>query len=233
MGRVRGVITQNVDSLHLKALEGILGEGESIGNWTKGSVEGGRAYLHEKGICELHGALRSVICYECHTPFPGGRTGLQEFLREKNPFWEELKLNGKLIYGPDGDVAPAEDVQLPPFIPPPPCGNCGGLLKPGIVFFGENVPIVVREFAEKMLDETGRVIVLASSLATLSAWRLVRRVQERWGSENVAVVTMGGIRDEGVFFGEGRGVRVEADVQVVLKGLMERMEERVLLNGSR
>ena len=54
-----------------------------------------------------------------------------------------------------------------------------GVLKPAVVMFGESIASDIKAAAEKAIDEAGRVLVVGSSLATYSAWRLVRRARER------------------------------------------------------
>ncbi|RPA74466.1 DHS-like NAD/FAD-binding domain-containing protein [Ascobolus immersus RN42] len=212
VGLVGGVVTQNVDSLHERAM---VREGEEM-----------RLHWREK-LVELHGALREVRCVKCEELYEGGRAKLQEWLASQNPVWEELRVKGDLIQGPDGDVAVPEGVRLPGFVEPGRCGGCGGLVKPDIVFFGENLRREVKERAEGLVGGCERLLVLGTSLATLSAWRLVKRVVERRGE--VAMVTLGGARDEQVFFGEGRGVRVEFDIQDVMVGVEGELRNKGIL----
>src|SRR5690606_37002407 len=141
---VNKVITQNVDSLHLKAWYAV----------DMPSVEIPTAPELPEHLVELHGTLTNVACYSCGASYTGQRAGLQEYLNAKNPDWEELKHSARLIQGPAGDVAPPPGITLPDFHLPPPCESCGGLYKPGIVFFGENVPVSVREAAEEALKES-------------------------------------------------------------------------------
>jgi NAD-dependent SIR2 family protein deacetylase len=75
---------------------------------------------------------------------------------------------------PDGDV----DLDDTADFVVPVCG-CGGVLKPDVVFFGENVPKerVARCYAavEDLAAADGALLVAGSSLAVMSGLRFVRR----------------------------------------------------------
>jgi NAD-dependent deacetylase sirtuin 4 len=57
--------------------------------------------------------------------------------------------------------------------------STAGILKPNVIMFGESIPDTTKVAAEKAIDEAARVLVLGSSLATYSAWRLVKRAREQ------------------------------------------------------
>ena len=97
-----------------------------------------------------------------------------------------------------------------------------GILKPNVVMFGESIPGPVKTAAEEAVDEAGRIMVIGSSLATYSAWRLVKRAHDR--GMPIGVLNLGGIRKEEGFFGGGwqevqdgsRVVRVSLAAEEVL-----------------
>ncbi|EZF34610.1 Sir2 family transcriptional regulator [Trichophyton interdigitale] len=74
-----------------------------------------------------------------------------------------------------------------------------GILKPAVVMFGQSVDDEVKLAAEEAVDEAGKLLVLGSSLATFSAWRLVERAVNRGMA--VGVLNVGGFRNEGLLFG--------------------------------
>jgi len=78
--------------------------------------------------------------------------------------------------------------------------NGVGVLKPNVVMFGESIPATVKQAAEAAVDSASRLLVVGSSLATYSAWRLVKRAHER--GMGIAVLNLGGVRKEEAFFGE-------------------------------
>ncbi|KAK2738492.1 hypothetical protein FQN57_007007 [Myotisia sp. PD_48] len=73
-----------------------------------------------------------------------------------------------------------------------------GILKPAVVMFGESINKGVRTDAEDAIDEAGKLLVMGSSLATFSAWRLVERAQERGMA--IGVLNVGGFRNEASLF---------------------------------
>jgi NAD-dependent SIR2 family protein deacetylase len=51
----------------------------------------------------------------------------------------------------------------------PACERCGGILKPKIVFFGEDLPRDATDRAAEMVDAADAVLVIGSSLAVYPA----------------------------------------------------------------
>jgi NAD-dependent SIR2 family protein deacetylase len=54
------------------------------------------------------------------------------------------------------------------------CLACGGVLKPDVVFFGENVPRPRVEACYAMVEQARSLVVLGSSLTVMSGFRYVR-----------------------------------------------------------
>ncbi|KAF2785835.1 DHS-like NAD/FAD-binding domain-containing protein [Melanomma pulvis-pyrius CBS 109.77] len=77
-------------------------------------------------------------------------------------------------------------------------GSTGGILKPAVVMFGESIPAATKTAAERAVDAASRILVVGSSLATYSAWRLVKRAREN--GMPIAILNMGGVRGEEAFF---------------------------------
>lgn len=73
-----------------------------------------------------------------------------------------------------------------------------GVLKPAVVMFGESITSDIRIAAEKAIDEASRILVVGSSLATYSAWRLVKRAKER--HMPLGILNLGGVRGEESFY---------------------------------
>ncbi|OAX77822.1 hypothetical protein ACJ72_07874 [Emergomyces africanus] len=78
-----------------------------------------------------------------------------------------------------------------------------GILKPAVIMFGESVDERVKQRAEEAIDEAGKLLVLGSSLATFSAWRLVERAIARGMS--IGILNVGGVRNEARVFDEADG----------------------------
>jgi NAD-dependent SIR2 family protein deacetylase len=78
--------------------------------------------------------------------------------------------------------------------------STAGILKPAVIMFGENIDPAVKTAAEEAIDDAGRLLVLGSSLATYSAWRLVERAYKR--GMPIGVINVGGVRNEALLFGQ-------------------------------
>src|SRR5687767_6096056 len=96
------------------------------------NVDGLHQAAGSRDVVELHGGLDRVICLSCKVLSP--RVDLDRRLREANP--DFVATTDEI--NPDGDVFLPED-QVRDFEVVP-CEKCGGVLKPDVVFFGENVP---------------------------------------------------------------------------------------------
>jgi NAD-dependent SIR2 family protein deacetylase len=153
-GLLTGIITQNVDGLHQAA----------------GPVMGGA------GVTELHGSLHRVICLSCGQRTP--RTELDRRLEAANRGWgAELAALVSTAHGPDGDAvlddAATESFQVAD------CAACHGVLKPDVVFFGENVPRQRAESCYALVEQSSALVVLGSSLTVMSGFRYIRHAAGR------------------------------------------------------
>ena len=137
---------------------------------------------HER-VIELHGSLAEVLCLQCGTI--ERRASVQGRLLSMNPGW-----TASAELAPDGD---AELTSVDGFVVPA-CASCGGMLKPNVVFFGENVPAVTVQAAFAMLEAAEVLLVVGTSLTVYSGFRFVRRAAER--GMPVAIVNMGPTRGD-------------------------------------
>jgi NAD-dependent SIR2 family protein deacetylase len=116
-----------------------------------------------------------VVCLGCRQQT--SRASLHARLGELNPGWAER--HASVEVRPDGDVELADTAGFRV----PSCAACGGVLKPDVVFFGENVPKprVERCYAavESLDPATGALLVLGSSLTVMSGFRFVRHATKR------------------------------------------------------
>lgn len=108
--------------------------------------------------------------------------------------------------------------------------NTAGILQPAVVMFGESISPLVKQAAEDAVDSAGKLLVIGTSLATYSAWRLARRAKDRGMS--IGIINLGGVRGEEAFFGhlppgqEGElGVRVEMASDKLLPSLVAHLLE--------
>lgn len=135
-------------------------------------------------VIDLHGRLDVIRCMGCERRTP--RDDLQEQLIRLNPGWSDLDA----AVAPDGD-ADLEDRGFASFVVPS-CPHCGGLLKPDVVFFGENVPRPRVDAAKASLDGADAMLVVGSSLMVYSGFRFVQMAVQ--AGKPVAAVNLGRTR---------------------------------------
>jgi NAD-dependent SIR2 family protein deacetylase len=129
--------------------------------------------LHTKAgsanVVNLHGTYAQVICLSCgHTM---SRVALAEQLEALNPgFIERAEAIGGLAVAPDADAVVADTASFRYLD----CPRCAGMLKPDIVYFGENVPKRIVVQAYSLVDEAQALLVAGSSLTVFSGYRFVR-----------------------------------------------------------
>lgn len=139
-----------------------------------------------KNVIELHGCGHTVMCLSCD--YKISRHDFQNILNSLN---SNLTDHTDMIR-PDGDVEiPQEAVDN--FVIPP-CPNCGGNLKPDIVFFGDNVPMDRIVQITRMIIESDGLLVLGSSLFVFSGYRMV--LQTRDCGLPIAIVNIGPTRGD-------------------------------------
>lgn len=185
-GYLSAVITQNVDGLHQAA-----GTSDAV---------------------ELHGSLNRVICLGCRRA--STREDLDLRLRAANPGFRAsastLASSGSGGSGagdsgsggsvgavrrinPDGDVELADEAAHGFRLAG--CTACGSdLLKPDVVFFGENVPPPRVQRCYRLLDEAKALLVLGSSLTVMSGLRFVRYAAK--AAKPVLIVNQGPTRGD-------------------------------------
>ncbi|KAI8362525.1 DHS-like NAD/FAD-binding domain-containing protein [Mortierella sp. GBAus27b] len=168
LGYIHTLITQNVDGLHQKA--------------------------GTRNVIELHGTLHAVRCMSCG--HERDRSEFQQVLADLNPEWNAViqSNNASNLYSrmnADGDVelhAPGQHESSGTskqakldyrYFEYPACSCCGtGHYKPSVVFFGENVPVAVKEQSVQAIMEADALLVVGTSLATYSAFRLVKLAKD-------------------------------------------------------
>ncbi|EJD00489.1 DHS-like NAD/FAD-binding domain-containing protein [Fomitiporia mediterranea MF3/22] len=168
---VSRLVTQNVDGLDSKAMSSI---------WPASKIS--------TRILELHGTLHRVSCKHDHVV---DRNLFQEWLAGANPRWaqfmENLERTGqKLRTNPDGDVnnqVEIEGASYEDFVVPdcPSCFEEGrriNMHKPHLIFFGESIPAAVKDKSFEAIELADRLFIVGTTLATYSAFRLLKRAIE-------------------------------------------------------
>jgi len=141
-----------------------------------------------KSVVELHGTNSRVTCTSCS--FYSPRMAFQRVLEEANPemsTWQaELR--------PDGDAElSAEEVAN---FRVPSCPKCDtGILKPYVVFFGDNVPRPRVEEVRRQVAASDALLVVGSSLYVFSGYRFVTQAREL--GIPVALLNIGNTRADG------------------------------------
>lgn len=148
------------------------------------NVDGLHRRAGTRNVVELHGRLDQVVCLSCRRE--RSREWLQAALSQLNPGFRERSAPSS----PDGDAQLlVEETQGFRLVD---CPDCAGLLKPDVVFFGEAVPRPRVDQALSLLSRSRALLVVGSSLAVYSGFRLVRAAQ-RVGLR-VAVLNRGSTR---------------------------------------
>jgi NAD-dependent SIR2 family protein deacetylase len=151
------------------------------------NVDGLHQAAGARDVIELHGNLDRVICLNCRTT--SAREALARRLRLANAEFEgeATRIN------PDGDVElPDAVVQTFHVVS---CEACTtGVLKPDVVFFGENVPKSRVEHCYRLIDDAEAVLVLGSSLTVMSGFRFVRHAAK--AGKPVLIINQGVTRGD-------------------------------------
>ena len=144
--------------------------------------------LHQRAgspdVIDLHGRLDAVICLTCGERQP--RSTLQTRMAATNSAWH----GGAAATAPDGDAD--LDAQAAARFLAPHCHLCNGMLKPDVVFFGENVP---RERYQSACDAqlaADAMLVVGSSLMVYSGFRFARMAHAN--GQPLAILTRGRTR---------------------------------------
>jgi NAD+-dependent protein deacetylase sirtuin 4 len=138
------------------------------------NVDGLHHAAGSRRVVELHGSLAMVRCLSCGRKT--SRTEFQNALVERNPQWAERVRGLQTVSAPDGDA----DVH-PAFYATfavPDCA-CGGIMKPDVVFFGENVPRDTVDQAWDLFERGDCLLVIGSSLTVYSGRRFIYRAQQQ------------------------------------------------------
>jgi NAD-dependent SIR2 family protein deacetylase len=172
----------------------------TLGRLVTQNVDGLHQRAGSRAVIDLHGRLDEVVCLGC-----GARTSredVQSAMTAANPDWHTPASTA-----PDGDAD--IDADAIASFQPPRCDRCGGLLKPDVVFFGENVPASRVEDAREALAQSDALLVAGSSLMVYSGFRFVRAAHD--AGLPIAIVNRGRTRGD-----ELAAVKVEGDVGALL-----------------
>ena len=172
------------------------------------NVDGLHQHAGSRNVIDLHGRLDTVRCLACEARMP--REAMQRSLEALNPDWLALDA----LDAPDGD-ADLEGLDFASFRVPD-CATCGGMLKPDVVFFGENVPRDRVERAGENLANADAMLVVGSSLMVFSGYRFAREAA-RLGKP-VAAVNLGRTRADDLLT-----LKIESECATALSDALDRL----------
>ncbi|MGI8434659.1 MAG: NAD-dependent protein deacetylase [Nocardioidaceae bacterium] len=134
-----------------------------IGLLVTQNVDGLHQGAGSRNVIDLHGRLDRVVCMTCRHRL--ARDDWQRQLGVSNPSWAVLDA----AVAPDGD-ADLDGQDFGGFVVPG-CPHCQGVVKPDVVFFGENVPPWRHTQATAALATSDAMLVVGSSLMVHSGFR--------------------------------------------------------------
>ncbi|XP_071736272.1 NAD-dependent protein deacylase SRT2-like [Rutidosis leptorrhynchoides] len=192
--RISFMMTQNIDRLH-----------------------------HQAGSkpLELHGTMHDVTCVKCDLSI--SRKKFQDQVNSLNPTWakaiESLATRKNsddslgLKKSPNGDIEIDENfweskLQIPS------CSRCNGILKPKVVFFGDNIPKHIITRSIKAAEECDAFLVLGSSLTVVHPFQLLRDAHDAGAA--TAIVNIG--KTEADRFVD---LKIDAQVGKILQRVIE------------
>ncbi|GAA3737796.1 NAD-dependent protein deacetylase [Salinactinospora qingdaonensis] len=166
--------------------------------------------LHEmagsRRLIELHGRYDRVICLACSQVIT--RSHLAERLTALNPGFADGVADIEIAPDADAVLAATERFRVAD------CEACGGMLKPDIVYFGENVPKDRVQASYRLVDEAAAVLVAGSSLTVLSGRRFVKHAVDQ--GKPVVILNRGATRSDAV-----ATLTVDAGCSSTLRALAE------------
>lgn len=137
-------------------------------------------------VIDLHGRYDRVICLTCRRVI--SREHLAQRLTELNPGFAKAVPDAEIAPDADAVISATEDFQVAA------CERCGGMLKPDIVYFGENVPKDRVAAAYRLVDDAEALLVAGSSLTVMSGLRFVRRAAK--AGQPIVIVNHGPTRGD-------------------------------------
>ncbi|MAY40751.1 MULTISPECIES: NAD-dependent protein deacetylase [unclassified Neptuniibacter] len=164
--------------------------------------------LHQKAgshhVIDLHGRADEVKCMDCGNRY--GRNDIHNTSLSENPQFELPDTD--VASRPDGD-ADIESENVTKFNVPE-CRSCGGVLKPDVVYFGDNVPKETVFNALDCLEEADALLTVGSSLMVYSGFRFCKKAVE-W-NKPIAALNLGVTRADQLL-----SLKLNADISGTLQ----------------
>jgi NAD-dependent SIR2 family protein deacetylase len=181
------------------------------------NVDGLHQQAGSSNVIELHGNIHTVVCLECRAQF--SRRFIQSLLEQANP--DLAGAAGMAL--PDGDAQFEPDTLAAQFQIPA-CVQCGGMLQPDVVFFGDGIPRTRTIEAEQAVAQADALLVVGSSLIVFSGYRFCRMAAE--AGKPVVAINRGMTRADHLF-----SLKLDASSELMLP-LLARGMGAVPANGA-
>lgn len=165
------------------------------------NVDGLHRIAGSRQVIDLHGNLESVRCLSCNASTT--RRAWQDRLATLNPDWQ-IRITSFAADG-DAELLMRDDAEFSV----PGCCECGGIVKPDVVFFGEAVPKKRVQEAAEAVNRTKGLLIVGSSLMVYSGFRFARQADKQ--RKPIAIVNRGRTRAD-----EFASLKLDADCEAVL-----------------
>ncbi|GGX55378.1 NAD-dependent protein deacetylase [Saccharospirillum salsuginis] len=147
--------------------------------------------LHQRAgserVVDLHGRADRIICMRCD--YECDRQEVHDRSFDLNPHFHQYRATT----APDGDADLEVDFSTFRIYD---CPQCGGVLKPDVVFFGDSVPKPRVQRALDALEASDALLVIGSSLMVFSGYRFCRYAQQ-WNTP-MATLNLGRTRADDI-----------------------------------
>jgi len=147
------------------------------------NVDGLHQKAGAKNVINLHGYANDMVCMSCRQVTP--RLEMHERSLKINPDFAVLEATA----APDGDADLETDFDQ---FTVADCLSCGGILKPDVVYFGDNVPKTRVEEAQNVLKNSNALLAIGTSLMVFSGYRFARQAHQY--NQPIALLTLGKTR---------------------------------------
>ncbi|KAF4522692.1 hypothetical protein B566_EDAN012709 [Ephemera danica] len=127
------------------------------------NIDGLHQTAGSKNVIELHGSLFKTRCLKCGDVAPN----------KDSPICPALKGRGAPDPAPDHHHDPIPEDQLPR------CKSCGGLVRPHVVWFGENLDSDILRQADEELSTCDLCLVIGTSSVVYPAAMFAPQVAQR------------------------------------------------------
>ena len=176
-----------------------------IGALMTQNVDGLHQRAGSEAVLELHGNIHQVVCLACDAAY--ARAFVQTQLLDANPRLATVSAG----MAPDGDAHLEPDMLEQFHIPW--CVQCGGMLKPDVVFFGDGVPPARTSAALELMDQADALLVVGSSLVVFSGYRFCRMAAQ--ACKPIAAVNLGKTRADDLL-----SLKVEDSAERILPAVL-------------